>query len=52
MTLMDSILTLAGPEIRKLMREELKATRGRRLIKGLSQELVVIPNIELTPQIF
>ena len=28
MTLIDSILMLSGPEFRKLMREELKATRG------------------------
>ena len=30
MTLMGSILTLAGPEIRKLMREELKANPGEK----------------------
>ena len=28
MTLMDSVLMLAGPEFRKLMREELKANPG------------------------
>ena len=30
MTLIDSILMLAGPEFRKLMREELKANPGER----------------------
>ncbi len=30
MTLMDSVLMLAGPEFRKLMREELKANPGEK----------------------
>ena len=33
MTLITLLLILARPEFRKLMREELKATRGRGLIE-------------------